>query len=67
MNYDPELYPEKWQKYVRFTQDQIMELMTNYGNIDILWLDGGWVAKQEVRDMEVFYSNALKKLLPVAF
>lgn len=42
-NYDPEKKPEKWNSYVEFTQNQILELMTNYGKVDLLWLDGGWV------------------------
>ncbi|MBN1479995.1 alpha-L-fucosidase [candidate division KSB1 bacterium] len=46
VNYDPHDYPEKWEKFVQFTHNQIMELMTDYGQIDILWLDGGWVAKK---------------------
>jgi len=42
-NYDIEKYPERWQRFVEFTHNQIDELMTRYGRIDILWLDGGWV------------------------
>jgi alpha-L-fucosidase len=42
-NYDIEKYPERWQRFVEFTHNQIGELMSNYGRIDILWLDGGWV------------------------
>ncbi len=42
-NYDIKKYPERWQKFVDFTQNQIDELMTDYGKIDILWLDGCWV------------------------
>ncbi|MBP6090324.1 MAG: alpha-L-fucosidase [Crocinitomicaceae bacterium] len=42
-NYDLNRYSEKWNAYKSFTQNQLNELMTNYGNIDILWLDGGWV------------------------
>jgi alpha-L-fucosidase len=42
-NYDLEKYPERWQRFVEFTHGQIDELMTGYGPIDILWLDGGWV------------------------
>ena len=42
-NYDIERYPERWQRFVEFTHSQIDELMTRYGRIDILWLDGGWV------------------------
>lgn len=39
--------PEMWEKFVQYTHDQIRELMTNYGKIDILWLDAGWVMNKE--------------------
>jgi len=42
-NYDPAKKPEKWKSYVAFTQNQILELMRDYGKVDLLWLDGGWV------------------------
>ena len=42
-NYDPLKYPDRWGKFKDFTYNQIKELMTNYGCIDILWLDGGQV------------------------
>jgi alpha-L-fucosidase len=45
VNYDISVYPERWENYVQFTHNQIMELMSNYGPMDILWLDGGWVQK----------------------
>jgi alpha-L-fucosidase len=43
VNYDVKKYPEKWASFRQFTFDQIKELMTEYGTMDILWLDGGWV------------------------
>ena len=43
VNYDIAKYPERWESFKQFTFDQIRELMTEYGSIDILWLDGGWV------------------------
>lgn len=43
-NYDPAKYPERWKGFVDFLHRQVEELMTGYGPIDILWLDGGWVA-----------------------
>lgn len=43
VNYNPEDHPERWQRFVDFTQRQLHELTHNYGDIDILWLDGGWV------------------------
>ena len=44
VNYDIKKYPERWEDYVQFTHNQIMELVSNYGKVDILWFDGGWVA-----------------------
>lgn len=61
VNYDPESYPEKWNNFVEFTHNQILELMTDYGKIDILWLDGGWVAKYDSSTIENFYREKLKK------
>ena len=42
-NYDIKKYPERWARFVAFTHAQIGELMSRYGRVDILWLDGGWV------------------------
>ncbi|MBZ4189948.1 alpha-L-fucosidase [Niabella beijingensis] len=43
VNYDIRKFPWRWQKFKEFTYNQISELMHNYGALDILWLDGGWV------------------------
>lgn len=47
MNYDPVKYPSKWKNFQEFTYNQLSELMHNYGEVDILWLDGGWVRPLE--------------------
>ena len=39
--------PEVWEQFVQYTHTQIRELLTNYGPIDILWLDAGWVKDEE--------------------
>jgi alpha-L-fucosidase len=57
VNYNPVEYPDKWENYVHFTQNQIMELMTDYGKMDILWLDGGWVAKESKESIGTYYAN----------
>jgi len=57
VNYNPAEYPEKWEKYVQFTHNQILELMTDYGKVDILWLDGGWVAKQSGVKIKNWYEK----------
>ncbi len=55
--YDPAEYPWLWEKFVEFTHDQILELLTKYGRIDVLWLDAGWVrpgkGNQDIRLGEV--------------
>lgn len=63
VNYDVKKYPEVWEKYKQYTANQIDELMSDYGNIDILWLDGGWVkkAKGQDIDMDRIANNARKK------
>jgi alpha-L-fucosidase len=43
VNYSIEKYPERWQRFRDFTYRQIEELVSGYGTLDILWLDGGWV------------------------
>jgi len=35
--------PEDWEEMVTETHEQLRELMTNYGKIDMLWYDGGVV------------------------
>ena len=42
-NYDLKKYPERWNDFIQYTHQQLRELVTDYGKIDILWLDGGWV------------------------
>lgn len=52
-NYSIQKHPEQWDKFVDYTHRQVNELLTDYGKIDILWLDGGWVRPKtddEVRE-----------------
>ncbi|MES2457589.1 MAG: alpha-L-fucosidase [Bacteroidota bacterium] len=52
-NYDLRKHPWRWNKFKDYTYGQISELMHNYGNVDILWLDGGWVRPLETVNDEV--------------
>ncbi|WP_026011202.1 alpha-L-fucosidase [Paenibacillus sp. OSY-SE] len=57
-SYNPKEHSELWEKFVQFTHEQIMELLTKYGRIDVLWLDAGWVREgsrvwQDIRLGEV--------------
>ncbi|WP_316835931.1 alpha-L-fucosidase [Pedobacter nutrimenti] len=52
-NYDIKKNPWRWNQFKKFAYNQIGELMHNYGSIDILWLDGGWVRPLETVNEEV--------------
>ena len=56
-SYLPTKYPEKWAKFKQFTYNQIEELMTDYGKMDILWLDGGWVRPFNTIDTSVSWQR----------
>ncbi|MCB0531947.1 MAG: alpha-L-fucosidase [Lewinellaceae bacterium] len=43
ISYDLNKYPERYQAFKDFTFRQLEELCTNYGRLDLLWLDGAWV------------------------
>jgi alpha-L-fucosidase len=61
-NYSIQKYPEKWAQFVQYTHEQIDELMTDYGKMDILWLDGGWVrtkTEDEIKtELSEVYENS---------
>jgi alpha-L-fucosidase len=45
-NYDVTKYPARWKQFVDYTHQQLNELVSGYGPLDILWLDGCWVRPQ---------------------
>jgi alpha-L-fucosidase len=58
-SYDPVRYPDKWAKFKQYTYNQVEELMTGYGSIDILWLDGGWVRPKKTIDTSVEWQRTI--------
>lgn len=52
-SYNPSEDPETWEKFVEFTHNQLIELATGYGKIDILWFDAGWVCEQSGQDIRL--------------
>jgi alpha-L-fucosidase len=65
VNYDIKTYPERWENYVQFTHSQIMELMSDYGPMDILWLDGGWVCKLTDEEVSRYINDPGYKFMHV--
>lgn len=59
--YDPSEHPERWETFVEFVHNQLEELCTNYGHIDALWLDGGWV-RPEINHQDVRLSEIIAKI-----
>ncbi|TKG97375.1 alpha-L-fucosidase [Puteibacter caeruleilacunae] len=57
VNYKIERHPDWWKSFTDFFYNQVEELMTQYGDVDILWLDGAWATKsnqgQDMRMDEV--------------
>ncbi|MBK9392108.1 MAG: alpha-L-fucosidase [Bacteroidetes bacterium] len=61
-NYSIEKHPEQWKKFTEYTHRQIDELLSDYGQIDILWLDGAGSKKKtedEVKaELNEVYENS---------
>lgn len=51
--YDPKEDPERWEKFAQFTKNQVLELCRDYGKIDILWFDAGWVHPGNGQDIRL--------------
>lgn len=52
-NYVPAEHPDVWQQFKDFTWSQIRELLSDYGSVDILWLDGGQVQPGNGQDIDM--------------
>ncbi len=38
---------KRWENFLEFDRNQLKELLTNYGNVDLLWFDGDWERSAE--------------------
>jgi alpha-L-fucosidase len=53
VNYDIKKWPWRWDAFKKFTYNQIEEILSRYGKVDILWLDGGWVCKENNQNIDM--------------
>ena len=53
VNYNPQKHPWRWNQFKQYTYNQIEEILSGYGSVDILWLDGGWVCQQNKQDIDM--------------
>ncbi len=60
VDYDPAKYPERWNAFKEYTYKQIEELMTGYGRMDLLWLDGGWVRPLSTVNASVEWQRGIR-------
>lgn len=44
----------KWQRFLEFNNNQLRELLTNYGKVDLLWFDGDWERSAEQWNLPAF-------------
>ncbi|HYI57533.1 MAG TPA: alpha-L-fucosidase [Microlunatus sp.] len=44
--------PEAWSRYLDYVREQLTELLTSYGTIDLLWFDGEWERSPEEWDTD---------------
>ena len=51
--YDVAKNPARWERFREYTRQQLLELCTDYGRIDALWLDGGQVQKKTGLDIRI--------------
>ena len=51
--YDVKKNPEKWARFREFTKNQIVEIVRDYGKVDIIWLDGGQVQRRAGLDIGI--------------
>lgn len=59
VNYNPADYPERWDRFVQFTHRQILEILSKYGPVDILWLDPQDVQKRSREELEAYYKKCV--------
>lgn len=51
-SYNTQENPEEWERFVNFTHNQIHELASQYGKIDVMWFDAGWVCEQNTQNKQ---------------
>lgn len=64
--FEPEKYPESAAALVRQAHEQVRELMSNYGKIEILEYDGGWDSKlkfSRAQIAEFWHSRELNEMV----
>lgn len=64
-NYSILEHPALWERFTAFTHRQIEEICTQYGTIDVLWLDGGQVSPHN-RHQDIRLGEIVEKIRKTA-
>src|SRR5690606_12027981 len=56
--WEPKKYPDSAEAMIRQYHEQVRELLTNYGKIDVLWYDGDWVPDLAQEERAAFWRSA---------
>ena len=51
--YDVKADPARWARFREYTKNQIVEIVRDYGRVDIIWLDGGQVQRSRGLDIGI--------------
>lgn len=54
----PQPTTAQWERYLGYLFDQVRELLTHYGSIDVIWFDGHWE-----RQADLWKPSALRDLI----
>lgn len=54
---------ERWKRFLEFNNNQLKEILTNYGKVDLLWFDGDWERSADQWGLPEF-KNYLKSFNP---
>ena len=67
--FEPQQFKDSAEAMVQQAHEQVEELMTQYGKIDVLWYDGGWIAHDPDSNVAEFWrsqelNTMVRKLQP---
>ena len=51
--------PELWEQFLQLNKNQMTEIMSNYGTVDLLWFDGDWERSANQWKMAEFKQHLL--------
>lgn len=52
-SYKTVFHPKLWKRFCEYTKNQMLELVSNYGRIECLWLDGGQVNPANMQNIHL--------------